>query len=120
MGLTPLHYAARKGHLEVAACLLAAGADVNAHDEAMIGETPLGEVAGNCSLEMARLLVEAGADPTIEGWMHLTALHRSADRQRLDGPAVHALLVEAAQRLGHTIDVPLGPGRDVGKRRRGR
>jgi ankyrin repeat protein len=64
----------------------------------MIGNTPLGEVAGNCSLEVARLLVEAGADPSIPGWMQVSALDRSTERKRGDGPAVHALL----QRAGRT------------------
>ena len=65
LGKTPLHHAAEREHLTVAAFLLECGADVNAQHESTIGNTPLGEIAGRSSLEMARLLVAAGADPTI-------------------------------------------------------
>jgi len=98
LGKTPLHYAAERAHLEVMKVLLQSGADVNAHDEARIGNTPLGDVAGSCSLEVARILVEAGADPMIPGWMQLSALDRSRDRKRGDGPLVHSLLKEVADR----------------------
>jgi ankyrin repeat protein len=98
-GCTPLHYAAEDGHIEVVKSLLAAGANVNAHDEGVIGNTAIAHIAGNCSLEMAQLLVNAGADPTITGWMQLTALHRSEKRKRGDGPKVHQLLCDAARRL---------------------
>jgi ankyrin repeat protein len=97
LGMTPLHYAAQNGHYEAAQFLIQSGADVNAHDERVIGDTPLGKVAGNCSLQMARLLAEAGADPTIPGWMQLTALHRAKDRKRGDGPRVYELLLSAAR-----------------------
>jgi hypothetical protein len=74
LGKTPLHYAAEHGHLDVIRLLLASGADVNAHDESVIGNTVLREVASNCSFEVAKILVDAGADPTIPGWMQITAL----------------------------------------------
>ena len=97
LGKTPLHYAAEQAHLGVMRLFLENGAHVDAHDETKIGNTPLGEVAGNCSLEIARMLVEAGADPTIPGWMQLSALDRSRERKRGDGPSVHALLENAAR-----------------------
>jgi ankyrin repeat protein len=97
LGKTPLHYAAKNEHDDAVLFLIRSGADVNAHDQSVIGHTPLGEVAGNCSLRMARLLVEAGADPTIPGWMQLTALHRAQDRKRGDGPQVYELLQRAAR-----------------------
>ena len=96
LGKTPLHYAAERAHVGVMRSLLERGAQVDAHDEATAGNTPLGEVAGNCSLAVARVLVDAGADPTVPGWMQLTALDRSRDRQRGDGPSVHSLLQRAA------------------------
>jgi ankyrin repeat protein len=98
IGMTALHWAAKKENLEVAACLIEAGADVNARDEAQIGDTALAAVAGNCSFDMARLLVDAGADPTIRGWMQLSALDRAKKRMRGDGPRVYALLTGAAAR----------------------
>jgi ankyrin repeat protein len=79
--------------------LIACGADVNAHDEARIGETPLGAAAPGCSFEMAELLIEAGADPYITGWMGMTAVHRAKNRKDEDGQRVFDLLNEAAHRV---------------------
>lgn len=97
-GLSALHHAADKEHLYVVALLLDHGADVNAQDARRLGNTPLGEVASTCSLAMAELLLKAGANPTLRGWMQLSALDRSRGRKRGDGPRVHELLVRAAQR----------------------
>jgi ankyrin repeat protein len=101
LALTPLHYATMGGHLEVMKALIEAGADVNAHDERRIGNTPLSEVAGNCSYEVAKLLVDAGADPSIPGWMQLTALDRAAERKKPEGVRVYELLRAAAERPRH-------------------
>jgi ankyrin repeat protein len=97
LGKTPLHYAAAGEHFAVVDALLAAGADVNARDEKVIGETPLGECAASCSYEMAKRLVDAGADPTIPGWMMSTALDRAQGRKRAEGQRVLALLLSAAR-----------------------
>jgi len=99
-GNTPLLYASQGGHHDVMKLLITTGADVNAHDEKTISDTALAYIAGNCSLETAAILVEAGADPRIRGWMQLNALHRSGERKRGDGPAVHKLLLKAAEQLG--------------------
>ena len=98
LGKTPLHYAAESGHVEIMKALLAAGADVNAHDERVIGNTPLGDVAGHCSFEVAKVLIDAGADPTIPGWMQITALHRAQERKRPEGVQVLQLLEAAADK----------------------
>lgn len=98
IGKTPLHYAAEREDIDMMRMLLAGGADVNAHDEAQIGNTVLRQVAESCSLQVAKLLVDAGADPTIEGWMRLTAIDKAASRKRGDGPAVYRLLVERVKR----------------------
>ena len=95
---TALHHAAKGEFLEVAQYLLAQGADVNAHDLDTIGETPLGAVAQSCSVDMARLLLDAGADPTIEGWMRLTAIDRARERKKEEGQEVYELLVATARR----------------------
>lgn len=42
LGKTPLHYAVQSGRLDVVDRLIQAGANVNAHDERLIGNTPLG------------------------------------------------------------------------------
>ena len=98
LGWTPLIHAAKRGHLDVVRCLLAAGAQVDARDKARAGNTALAEVAAECSLEMAKALVDAGAEPRIPGWMQLTALDRAKKRQRGDGPAVYRLLSDAAKK----------------------
>lgn len=95
---TPLHYAAIEGHTAVVRYLIEAGADVNLHEEEKIGETVLKEIAQTCSLEMATILIDAGADPTIPGWMGLTALDESEERNKPWGREVHKMLCEAAKR----------------------
>ena len=62
-GSTPLHCAAWKGHQEVVAALLAAGAKVNAHNENdHWGTTPLHAAAHANQAAIAELLIEHGAD----------------------------------------------------------
>jgi ankyrin repeat protein len=102
LGKTPLHYAVLGEHFAVIDYLLRNGADLNAHDERMIGDTPLGEAASTCSLKMARLLVESGADPTVRGWMQLNAVDRAKQRRHSEGTgsegqAVYEFLREASR-----------------------
>jgi hypothetical protein len=78
--------------------LIEAGADVNAC-RPKFGSPVLMAVAQTCSLQMAEILVEAGADPTIPGSMGVTALDKSKQRKRFEGPQVHASLCETAKRL---------------------
>jgi ankyrin repeat protein len=96
LGKTPLHYAVEHDHLNVADRLIRAGADVNAHDERLIGNTPLSDNAKKISFEMAQRLTRAGADPTIRGWMQLSALDRAAERTDADAKKIQQLLLEAA------------------------
>jgi ankyrin repeat protein len=98
LGKTALHYAAEIENLEIIQILLGAGANINAHKESVIGNTPLGEVAGSCSFDVAKILVEAGADPTIPGWMQLTALHHAERRKKPEGKKVYELLLKTARR----------------------
>lgn len=97
---TPLHYAALAGNLPMLRLLLAAGANVNAYHAASLGDTPLRAIASHCTYEVAQLLVEAGADPTVPGFMGITALRRAQARKRGDGPRVAALLEQAARNPG--------------------
>lgn len=117
LSMTPLHCAAIEGHTAVVRYLIEAGADVNLHEEEKIGDTVLAEIAQTCSLEMAMILVEAGADPTIPGWMGLTALDKSKERKKPWGREVHKLLCEAAKkcnprwpRLNHFLEANKSAG----------
>lgn len=104
LGKTPLHYAVEGGHLDIVDRLLRAGANVNAHDNRQIGNTPLSDNAAKCSFDMAQRLIEAGADPTLPGWMQLTAIHRAADRTDADARRIQNLLETAARKKGPARD----------------
>ena len=96
--MTPLHYAVKENHDQVVSFLIEAGANVNAHNQSKAGNTPLREAASNCSYEMAKLLIDAGADPTIPGWMQITALDKAHERKNEEGRRVYQLLKEAANK----------------------
>ncbi|QTN21509.1 ankyrin repeat domain-containing protein [Rhizobacter sp. AJA081-3] len=89
---TPLHYAAENEHYKVAAWLLERGAQVNANDEKMIGETALCLAAQKDYPEMVELLLKHGADPDINGWVGLTARIRAQRRKDEDGRKIAALI----------------------------
>eukprot|EP00929_Paragymnodinium_shiwhaense_P069337 TRINITY_DN34982_c0_g1_i1.p1 TRINITY_DN34982_c0_g1~~TRINITY_DN34982_c0_g1_i1.p1 ORF type:complete len:360 (-),score=70.24 TRINITY_DN34982_c0_g1_i1:277-1284(-) len=71
-GMSPLHWAADRGLVQVAALLLeasrlgqgdAAGSRINARDD--VGDTPLHYAVNSENLELARMLVSAKADPNV-------------------------------------------------------
>ncbi len=82
-GSTPLHCATWKGHKAVAACLLAAGADVNAKNRnEHWGTTPLHAAAHANQAAIAQLLIDHGADVNardLDGKtpMHHTTFHKA-------------------------------------------
>ena len=76
---TPLICAVQKGHIAEASMLLEASADVDAHDDRRIGNTALNEAVQSGNEAMVRLLLKYGADPTVPGWMQLSALDRARD-----------------------------------------
>jgi ankyrin repeat protein len=97
--MTPLHYAAECEHYKVMRYLLSAGANIDACDEEHIGNTPLRHVAQTCAPEMAQFLVDHGADPSVPGWMQITALHLASQRKDADGVVVYEVLKAAVNRL---------------------
>ena len=99
LGKTPLHYAVQDNRLEAVKRLIEAGANVNAHDERVIGNTPLSDNVRDCTYEMAKILIDAGADPTIRGWMQMNALDRARERKDANARKILRLLEEAAARL---------------------
>jgi len=97
LGKTPLHYAVQEENFEIVERLLEAGANVNAHDERRIGNTPLSDYIEECSFEMAKRLIDACADPTIPGWMQMTAIHRAEQGKDADAKKIRRLLSEATE-----------------------
>lgn len=66
-GSTPLHWAAWKGHPEVVEILVAAGADIQAHNEnGHWGTTPLHAAAHGNQRAAAESLIRLGADVNAE------------------------------------------------------
>lgn len=103
LGFTPLHYAVKKENFDVVRYFLNRGIDINIHDEEHSGETPLGAVASSCSYKMAIFLIQNGANPTIPGWMQLTALYHAQKCSKDDAEAesIIALIENAANKFNH-------------------
>jgi hypothetical protein len=95
VGNTPLGICAGRGHLALVNLILSVGADVNAHDQCHVGETALARAVQAGHLDVVRRLLDAAADPTIPGWMALTALHRA----QLGGEARASLLTLMREKL---------------------
>lgn len=93
---TPLHFACDKGHVEIAAVLLKAGAEINVRD--VDGDTPIYWAVYSGYDEMVRLLIDHGASVTDKNNNHLAPLHYGAMGGRED--TVRLLLEQGA-----TIDV---------------
>lgn len=76
-GMSALHWAARRNHIEMMRVMLDAGADINiAEDsEKMSGTTPLHIACIYGNIEMVKLLMEYGADDSIMNVSGNTAAH---------------------------------------------
>ena len=87
-GKTPLHFAARDGHLEVARLLLDAGAAIDDRDPNDI--TPLLFAASNDRVAMAKFLISRGADIQAVDWYGRTTLYSAIDVRNRDSPEPQA------------------------------
>jgi uncharacterized protein len=80
-GMTPLHYAARQNHLEVAKLLLQAGASVNAREANEM--TPLLMAISNNSIATADYLLRHGGDVNASDWYGRTPLWEAVNVRNL-------------------------------------
>jgi ankyrin repeat protein len=74
---TPLIRAAAHGQGDVVRRLIAAGSDVNARNEERAGNTAIREAVRGGHAEVVKRLLDAGADPTIPGWMMISAVDQA-------------------------------------------
>ena len=74
---TPLIRAADNGHADVVIRLLAARVNPNTHDEEGVGDTAIREAVRGGHKDIVSLLLKAGADPTIPGWMAISAVDQA-------------------------------------------
>jgi ankyrin repeat protein len=83
-GKTPLHYAARDGHLAVVRLLLDARAVIDDRDPNDV--TPLLLAASNDRIAVAKFLIERGADIQAIDWYGRTPLYSAIDVRNRDSP----------------------------------
>jgi ankyrin len=81
-GMTPLLYAARDGQPEIAALLIAGGADLELAEAS--GMRPLLMSLLNGHLDVARILLDAGADPNADDFWGRTPLWAAVEYRNLD------------------------------------
>jgi ankyrin len=80
-GMTPLHYAARHNHVEVAKLLLQAGANVNAREANEI--TPLLMAISNDNMAVAHFLLGHGGDVNAVDWYGRSPLWEAVNVRNL-------------------------------------
>lgn len=93
VGHQPLHAAAWEGRADAVQRLRGVGADANARDEARNDDTAIKVAVRKGHPEIVAMLLRAGADPTIPGWMGVSAVDEAYNMVEggLDGPAAVAI-----------------------------
>ena len=81
-GRTPLHRAAKRGHVDIVKLLLEHGANPNIQEN-KYGYTPLHVAVKNCHVDVVRVLLEHGADPTIRDNEGRTPLDYGSDCEEI-------------------------------------
>lgn len=97
LGRTPLMCAVANKHVEAVRRLIAAGADVNARQDPLQGDTALSIAATDATLPIATLLIDAGADPLLPGRLLLTPLDRAHQRNSPEGRLITAMMTKIVQ-----------------------
>ena len=90
---TPLHWAAQECFCDIARCLIAFGANVNARDKS--GITPLANAVGPGHTAFVKLLIKNGASPNqrIAAYSNGTVMHLACSWNRIE---IVKLLVTSA------------------------
>ena len=86
--LSPLATAARNNKPAFVELLLDLGANPDAHNEDMAGETALAEAIYENHDEIVQILINAGANPDVPGWMWISP----RDRSKKSSPAIRDLI----------------------------
>jgi ankyrin repeat protein len=84
LGRTPLISAVQAENLRSVTLLLDAGSPVDAHDEETIGDTALIYAVQASNIPIVELLLRYGADPSVQGWMQMSALDHVNDKHAGD------------------------------------
>jgi ankyrin repeat protein len=86
--LSPLALAAGQNNATLVSLLLDLGANPDAHNEDVSGETALAEAIMQDHYEVVKMLISAGANPDIPGWMWISP----RDRSKKSSPAIRDLI----------------------------
>ncbi len=125
-GTTPLHIAAREGHLEIVQLLLAHGADVDTIDD--FGRNPLNVAATEGYTEVAMYLARNGAGINLEsasalGWLdvveRILAKHPKLLNARVNSRGLTPLHVAAEFGHRNVAEYLLNRGADIEARTEG-